>query len=315
MLTPTPKRLADGFRKERDRERQRKEACGFRKGKLRLPLNLAARSREMQRKSWCPRLRTDFSRSDAFVRRARGVMLNLLAVSAAAWSPRPLVRPGRTLTPPSDNGLLGHPGGSDLSRQWLLQELASELLTEERAPSKQSGGDVRHTRSFPYMTRIGPVHDTYLRSFPYVSTVATPTRSAPCRMMARGKPAATTRQASRRSSSNPEVEAAQPVAAMLQGVATIVSATGAAAGALLCRQAGGAATGSWLSGGCVHEVNPQAAPGSISRLGRTGRLHSPRFPLRRLGYCWVREPRHRCVRRSVRCSHRCVRRLGLTPLA
>lgn len=173
-------------------------------------------------------------------------MLNLLAVSAAAWSPRPLVRPGRTLTPPSDNGLLGHPGGSDLSRQWLLQELASELLTEERAPSKQSGGDVRHTRSFPYMTRIGPVHDTYLRSFPYVSTVATPTRSAPCRMMARGKPAATTRQASRRSSSNPEVEAAQPVAAMLQGVATIVSATGAAAGALLCRQAGGAATGSWL---------------------------------------------------------------------
>ena len=160
-------------------------------------------------------------------------MLNLLAVSAAAWSPRPLVRPGRTLTPPSDNGLLGHPGGSDLSRQWLLQELASELLTEERAPSKQSGGDVRHTRSFPYMTRIGPVHDTYLRSFPYVSTVATPTRSAPCRMMARGKPAATTRQASRRSSSNPEVEAAQPVAAMLQGVATIVSATGAAAGALV----------------------------------------------------------------------------------
>ena len=157
-------------------------------------------------------------------------MLNLLAVSAAAWSP-PLVRPGRTLTPPSDNGLLGHPGGSDLSRQWLLQELASELLTEERAPSKQSGGDVRHTRSFPYMTRIGPVHDTYLRSFPYVSTVAVPTRSAPCRMMARGKPAATTRQASRLSSSNPEVEAAQPVAAMLQGVATLVSATGAAAGA------------------------------------------------------------------------------------
>ena len=277
------------------------------------PLYLAPRSPEKGATCFGV-LRIDFGEATLPSTFPRGFMLNLLAVSAAAWSP-PLVRPGRTLTPPSDNGLLGHPGGSDLSRQWLLQELASELLTEERAPSKQSGGDVRHTRSFPYMTRIGPVHDTYLRSFPYVSTVAVPTRSAPCRMMARGKPAATTRQASRLSSSNPEVEAAQPVAAMLQGVATLVSATGAAAGALLCRQAGGAATGSWLSGGCFHEVKPQAAPGSISRLGRAGPLHSPRFPLRRLGYCWVREPRHRCVRRSVRCSHRCVRGLGLTPLA
>lgn len=147
-------------------------------------------------------------------------MLKLLAVSAAAWSPQPLVRPGRTPTPPCS---------SDLSRQWLLQELASELLSEERAQSKKSDSDVRHTRRFPCMTRTGcdMAHDTGLLSLPYVSTVATPTRSASCHMMARGKPV------QRRSSSNPEPEPAQPVAAMLQGVVTIVSATGAAAGALV----------------------------------------------------------------------------------
>ena len=162
-------------------------------------------------------------------------MLNLLAVCAAAWSPQPLVRPGRTAlaSPPcsSDNGLLGHAGGSDLSRQWLLQELASELLSEERAPSKTSGAVARHTRSFPYMTRTGAIRELSTGSIPYVSTVATPTRSASCCMMARGKPAATSR---RSTSSNPEP--AQPVAAMLRGVGTIVSATGAAAGALLCRK-------------------------------------------------------------------------------
>jgi hypothetical protein len=193
-------------------------------------------------------------------------MLKLLAVSAAAWSPQPLVRPGRTPTPPCS---------SDLSRQWLLQELASELLSEERAQSKKSDSDVRHTRRFPCMTRTGcdMAHDTGLLSLPYVSTVATPTRSASCHMMARGKPV------QRRSSSNPEPEPAQPVAAMLQGVVTIVSATGAAAGALLCRTTGGTASASWLSGGCFQrQITPQAAPGTISRLYRTGRLHAPQFP-------------------------------------
>ena len=151
--------------------------------------------------------------------------------SAALAPHRPPVRPGAALTPACSSDL------NDLSRQWLVQELESELLVEERAPS-----DIRHTRSYPYMTRIGPVHPTYLRRSPYVSKVATPSRSGSCRMMARGKPGAkTTRRTSRRATSKPEVEPAQPGAAMLQGVATILSAAGAAGGALLCRQAGGTA--------------------------------------------------------------------------
>ena len=171
-------------------------------------------------------------------------LLSLLAFHAlvapfasAALAPhRPLLRPGAALTPACSSDL------NDLSRQWLVQELESELLVEERAPSKQIGGDIRHTRSFPYMTRIGPVHPTYLRRSPYVSKAATPSRATSCRMMARGKPGAkTTRRTSRRATSKPEVEPAQPGAAMLQGVATILSAAGAAGGALLCRQAGGTA--------------------------------------------------------------------------
>ena len=131
-------------------------------------------------------------------------LLSLLAFHAlvapfasAALAPhRPLLRPGAALTPACSSDL------NDLSRQWLVQELESELLVEERAPSKQIGGDIRHTRSFPYMTRIGPVHPTYLRRSPYVSKVATPSRATSCRMMARGKPGAkTTRRASRRATS------------------------------------------------------------------------------------------------------------------
>ena len=162
------------------------------------------RNLKLSEEFWC--LRKSSGRTPC-----EGLMLSLFAVTmAAAWSPQqPRVRPTRTLMPPPD-----------LSRQWLLQELASELLAEERAPSK-GGCDFRHPSG---ELSAAP-------SFPYVSTVATPTRSSSCRMMVRGKRPVATSPSSRRS--KPEPEPAQPVAAMLQGVATIVSATGAAAGALV----------------------------------------------------------------------------------
>eukprot|EP00964_Phaeocystis_antarctica_P037294 scaffold21302_cov50-Phaeocystis_antarctica.AAC.5 len=82
----------------------------------------------------------------------------------------------------------------------------------------------------------------------------------------------------------------------------------------MSKPGGATASASWLPGDCVQlQVMTQAAPASISRFGRTGPLplHTPCFPHRRLGHCWVREPHHRRVRLSVRCSHRLLRGHGL----